>query len=95
MSRLILPAVFTALLSSPALAITCQGDYQVVGGQRISTPYCRDGVLAAVARASGFRVSDAAVRLQAGKKSELCRYLNSDIRAQPACDDTLPNADSD
>jgi hypothetical protein len=95
MSRLILPAVFTALLSSPALAITCHGDYQVVGGQEISTPYCRDGSLAAAARASGFHVSDATVRTNTEKKTELCRYLNNDIRAQPACDDVLPNGDSD
>lgn len=95
MSRFILPAVITALLSSPALAITCHGDYQVVGGQEISTPYCRDGSLAAAARKSGFRVSDASVRNNPAKKTELCRYLNSDIQAQPACDDVLPNGDAD
>lgn len=95
MSRLILPAVFTAILSSPALAITCHGDYQVVGGQEISTPFCRDGSLAAAARASGFHVSAASIRQNPAKKSELCRYLNNDIEAQSACDDVLPNADSD
>lgn len=95
MSRLILPALLSAALSTPAFAITCHGDFQVVGGQEISTPYCRDASLAAVARAAGYHVTDATVRENPARKEELCRHLNTDIRAQPACDDVLPAHDDD
>ena len=42
--------------ATSAQAIRCNGSYQVVNGHEISTPYCRDNALAAVARAHGFDV---------------------------------------
>jgi hypothetical protein len=95
MSRLILPALLSAVVSTPAFAITCHGDYQVVGGQEISTPYCRDASLASVARSAGYHVSDTTVRENPARKEELCRYLHNDIKAQAACDDVLPAHDDD
>jgi hypothetical protein len=77
--------------ATPAYAIECDGDFQNVHGQPVSTPYCRDGALAAVAREHGFQVSDKVVRDNPSRKEELCRYLNSDIRAKPACADVMPD----
>jgi hypothetical protein len=64
--------------------------YQVVNGQEISTPFCRDNALAALARGYGFNVSDAAIRNSPERKQEACRWIGSDIRARPACDEMLP-----
>jgi hypothetical protein len=87
-------ALFAALpfcLASPVLAITCHGDYQVVNGQEISTPFCRDNALAAVAREFGLHVSDAAIRNNPAEKQEVCRYFRSDIRVRTACEEVLPD----
>ena len=56
-------------IASPASAITCHGDYQVVNGQEISTPFCRDNALADVARQTGFRVSDCRNQKQSRKEA--------------------------
>jgi hypothetical protein len=91
MARSIFVASILAVsLSAPAFAITCHGNFQEVGGQVISTPYCRDNELARVARSSGFDVSDSTVRNNPARKEELCRYLNSNIQVQSACEDVLP-----
>ena len=79
------------LLASPALAIKCNGNFQIVNGEEISTPFCRDNALAAVARESGYRITDAEMRNNPSRKEEICRFLRSDIRVHPACDDVLPD----
>jgi hypothetical protein len=79
------------VISSPAFAITCHGNYQVVNGQEISTPYCRDNVLAEIARQSGFDVSNSTLRDNPSRKEEICRYLQSDIRVDTACAEVLPD----
>ncbi len=66
--------------------IVCHEGYQTVNGQEISTPYCNDNYVAAVARMRGFKVSDVAVRNSPAKKNEICRALGSDIRIQHYCD---------
>ena len=91
MRQLILPGVFLLVSAVPPLAITCHGNYQVVAGQEISTPYCRDNALAAVARTYGYRDSDSTVRNNPSRKEELCRKLNSDIRVQTAFADVFPS----
>jgi hypothetical protein len=73
-----------------ANAIECQEDFQIVNGQPISTPYCRDAYLAQVAREHGFNTSAEVMRNNPARKEEICRYIGSDIRAQPACADVLP-----
>ncbi len=78
-------------MASPALAITCHGNFQVVNGEEISTPFCRDNALAAVAREAGYRVTDAEMRKNPSRKEEICLRLRSDIRVHPACDDVLPD----
>ena len=79
--------------ATSAQAIRCNGNFQVVNGQEISTPYCRDNALAAVARAYGFNVSDATVRNNPARKQEICRWIGSDIRTRPACDEVFPDGD--
>jgi hypothetical protein len=68
-----------------AAAIVCEGPYQVVGGNSISTPYCQDSYLAKVARSYGVRVSDAEVRENPGTKIRLCRFIGYDNRLSGIC----------
>jgi hypothetical protein len=91
MSRPILISLAVFAISTPACAITCHGDFQVVNGEEISTPYCRDNAVAAVAREYGYHVSDKTVRNEPARKEERCRYLRSDIRVHPACNEVLPD----
>lgn len=91
MSRFAFFAVASLLAASPAFAITCHGEYQVVAGQEISTPFCRDNALGALARSRGFDISDASIRNSPSRKSELCRSLRYDINAQTACAEVDPD----
>lgn len=85
-------AAFLVAAASSASAIECKEDYQIVQGQAISTPYCRDNNLAAVARTYGFNVSDIAVRNNPLRKEEMCSYVGGDIRAQTACLEVQPGS---
>jgi hypothetical protein len=80
----------SAFGASSAKAIECKEDYQIVQGQPISTPYCRDGYLAQVAREYGFKTSPAAIRNNPSRKEEICRFIGTDIRVQTACSEVLP-----
>jgi hypothetical protein len=75
------------LAATNAAAIQCDENYQIVQGQPISTPYCRDGYLAKVARQYGFKTSPAEIRNNPARKAEICRFIGSDIRVQVACSD--------
>lgn len=85
---------FTALTAAvgSAKAIECDEDYQIVQGRPISTPYCRDNNLAAVARSYGYKISDSAMRNDPARKEEVCRFIGSDIRVQTACAEVLPGS---
>jgi hypothetical protein len=87
MKREFLPAAAVVVfLTLPAsAAIRCNGNYQVVNGSEISTPYCRDQQLARLGRKSGFKYSDSEIRNSPTAKRELCRYMKSDIEVQTAC----------
>ena len=65
--------------------IVCDGDFQVVNGREIATPYCQDNTLAQVSRGYGRRVSDTEVRNNPGPKDKLCRNFGSDILVKSAC----------
>ena len=78
------------LAAANANAIQCREDYQIVQGNPISTPYCRDGYLATVARQYGFHASAEAIRNNPSRKEEICRYIGNDIRVQTACAEVLP-----
>ena len=88
MTRLVALTASLLLAAAPAAraGIVCHGVYQVIRGEDISTPYCRDTYLAQIARAAGFDVTDAEVRSNLLKKREICSWLKSDINAQSACD---------
>ncbi len=88
--RQCLALAILAISSSRTFAITCHGNYQVVAGNEISTPYCRDNALAAVARQYGYRVSDAEIRNNPSRKEEVCRALRDDNRVYTACAEVIP-----
>lgn len=76
-----------AITSSPASAARrCDGNFELVRGSWVSTRYCRAHEIASVARSLGFRVSTEAILTNPAKADEVCRWIGSDIRAQPACD---------
>jgi hypothetical protein len=91
MRRLFILMPLAVMVASPASAITCHGNFQVVGGQEISTPYCRDNELGRVAREAGFKVSNEEVRNSGERKGEICRYLRDDNRVDVACEEALPD----
>ena len=65
--------LLTALQSSPAAAnIRCDGSYQIVNGQPVSTPYCQDEDLASRARLRGAAVSGDQVRSSPDVKRKVC-----------------------
>ncbi|MBS0238159.1 MAG: hypothetical protein JSR89_07035 [Proteobacteria bacterium] len=84
-------AVLAAATGS-ARAIDCDEDYQIVQGRPVSTPYCRDNYLAAVARTYGYKVSDSTIRNNPSRKAEICRFIGSDIRVYTACEEVLPGS---
>ncbi|MET0431630.1 MAG: hypothetical protein ABWZ86_04065 [Hyphomicrobium sp.] len=86
----LLAGSFLVAAATSASAIECQEDFQIVQGQPISTPYCRDGYLAQVARQYGFKTTAQAVRNNPSRKEEICRFIGSDIRVQTACSEVLP-----
>lgn len=71
-----------SLATTTQAAIKCDGDFQNVAGNEVSTPYCRDNNLAAVARSYGIAVSDSDVRNHPGIRSEVRRLIRTDIRVQ-------------
>ncbi len=87
----LLTGSFLLAAATTASAIECQEDYQIVQGQPISTPYCRDGYLAQVARQYGFKTTAEAVRNNPSRKEEICRFIGNDIRVQTACSEVLPS----
>lgn len=79
-------AILVVTTTPPAeAAIRCDGPYQIVQGQPISTPYCQDSYLAVVAREYGLRVSASAIRQSPSTKAQVCRVVGRDNRAQSAC----------
>lgn len=72
-------------LVSPASAINCNGQYQIVQGQELATPYCQDNYLAKIARQYGMHVSDATIRNNPNKKAEVCRFMGFDTRVSNIC----------
>jgi len=90
-TRQVLPVVIIAagvfVSLSPAYAINCKGEYQIVQGQKLATPYCQDGYLAKVAREYGVRVSAATIRNNPNRKAEVCRFMGFDTRVSNICAD--------
>ena len=92
-ATLALLVVGTAVtLAQPAEAkIKCSEGYQLVDGAMLSTPYCRDNYVAAVARQYGMNAPDAKVRNNPNFKREICRWIGHDIRAKDSCEEVEPS----
>jgi hypothetical protein len=88
MSRLVLAfAVALSCASTSSYAgQRCDGDFELVRGSWVSTRYCRAVQISSVAREMGMRVSPETIMKNPSKADEVCRFIGSDIRVQPACD---------
>jgi hypothetical protein len=83
-------AACIGLCASPAearRAPRCDGNFQYVQGGWTSTPYCRADQIARVARESGIRTTAEALLAHPANAEELCRFLDSDFRVHPACEE--------
>lgn len=90
-AKFLAAAIAASAAMAPAEArIVCNGSYQLVAGQEISTPYCRDKNLAQVARERGMKVTDADIRNNPNTKESVCRVIGRLNRVSDAC-----NSDSD
>jgi hypothetical protein len=65
--------------------IVCDGNFQIVNGLPVSTPYCRDATLTQVAHSYGLRVSFEAIRYSESTKAHVCRTVGHDNRVQEVC----------
>ena len=79
-----------ALAASEAWAGRCDGDFEWVRGAWVATPYCRAVTIAEAARDSGVHVSPETLLRHPGRADEVCRFLDSDIRVHPACENLRP-----
>lgn len=68
--------------------IPCKGRYQVTRSGLISTPYCEDNYLAAIA---GYNAR--AVRNNPSVKYEACRFVGHDPRLYGICDEHFDSPD--
>jgi hypothetical protein len=87
-SHYLLGAALCGIVASatPALAINCDGNFQVQkSGQRIATPYCEDDNLAAVAREYGAHTTANEMRWNPSEKSKICHFVGEDNRVRDTC----------
>src|SRR5262245_58132676 len=78
-------AVPLALVQPAQSRIVCDGDYQIVQGRPLATPYCQEQNLAQVARSYGFRVSADSIRRSESVKGDICRTIGYDNRVREVC----------
>jgi hypothetical protein len=72
-------------LGTAEARINCDGNYQIVQGQLIATPYCQEQNLARVAQGYGMRVSFEAIRRSDSIKADVCRAIGHDNRVRETC----------
>lgn len=80
------------MVQPAAAAIKCSNGFQLVDGAMLSTPYCRDNLVAAVAREYGVDAPDAKVRNNPNFKRHVCRLIGQDIRIKEACEEVEPSS---
>lgn len=86
LSSVLLASGLLALAQGGAQAgIVCDGNFQIVNGQPVGTPYCREMTLARVARSYGWHVTDQAIRYSESTKAQVCRAIGYDNRVQQIC----------
>ena len=82
----LLAVALPVTLVEPAQSrIVCEGNYQIVNGSPISTPYCREKTIVQVARAYGMRVSLDDIRNSEGTKRSVCAVIGYDNRVRDSC----------
>src|SRR5262245_49509561 len=82
----LLPIALPVALVQPAQSrIECDGNYQIVQRQPLSTPYCQEQNLARVAHGYGIRVSVEAIRRSESVRGEVCRTIGYDNRVREFC----------
>ena len=82
----LLAVALPVTLVEPAQSrIVCEGNYQIVNGSPISTPYCREKTIVQVARAYGMRVSLDAIRNSESTKRDVCAVIGYDNRVRDTC----------
>ena len=72
-------------LGTAQARIACDGNFQIVQGNPIATPYCQEHNLAQVARGYGMRVSFESIRRSESVKAEVCRTIGHDNRVRETC----------
>lgn len=87
-------ALAAVCLTGPAFArIQCDRQFQIVRGEKISTPFCEDAYLAQVAQSYGTKVSAEAIRQNPNTKARICIFLAADIRVSDICAGYRPEGD--
>jgi hypothetical protein len=71
--------------------IPCDGNFQIVDGRPVATPYCRDWNLVRVARTYGWRVSFEDIRYKESVKAQVCRAIGHDNRVEEVCGPYINN----
>lgn len=85
---------FLAFTAPPASsAIQCEGRWQIVQGNSISTPYCEDSFLAAVAQRAGSRVTARQIRQNPLTKQKVCHLVGFDPAVADICFGFTPDGD--
>jgi hypothetical protein len=85
-SALLAAGMLTLTQSGAHAAIRCDGNYQIVSGYPVATPYCREWNLAYVANtAYGIRVSLQEIRYSESKKRQVCNAIGHDNRVSEIC----------
>ena len=69
---LIFATGFVAATTPVKAAIICDGSFQIVRGEPVSTPYCQDEDLAASVREHGVWISGDAIRKSPELKRQSC-----------------------
>jgi len=72
-------------LGAAQARIACDGNFQMVQGNPIATPYCQEQNLARVARGYGMQVSFESIRRSESVKAEVCRTIGHDNRVRETC----------
>lgn len=65
--------------------IVCDGRYQIVQGNPISTPYCEDNYLAVIAQRAGSRVTGRQIRQNPLTKQKVCHLVGFDPAVRDIC----------
>jgi hypothetical protein len=84
-SAVLASGLFALAQGGAQAAINCDGDFQIVNGLPVATPYCRELNLARVARTYGWNVTVDAIRYSESTKAQLCRAIGHDNRVQEVC----------